>query len=136
MTIDLDAIKARLTNADPGPWAIGKKYAAVIVPSMEQDCECSICPPGKSCNDEYGGKLVGESIERHNAEFIANAPSDIAALIEEVERLQSHIKRWAAQDACVESAKYRYGYSGQIVCNACWSDWPCPSEVAKEWNNA
>ena len=92
MTIDLDAIKARLTNADPGPWAIGKKYAAVIVPSMEQDCECSICPPGKSCNDEYGGKLVGESIERHNAEFIANAPSDIAALIEEVERLQEIAK--------------------------------------------
>lgn len=150
MTIDLDAIKARLTNADPGPWAIGKKYAAVIVPSMEQDCECSICPPGKSCNDEYGGKLVGESIERHNAEFIANTPSDIAALIEEVERLRGHIDRWVRgplghaylsnltkPPTAEQLAKHRHNGIGYCKeCSGAMALWPCPIEVQRSWKDA
>ena len=140
--VDLEAIKATLANADPGPWAIGKKYAAVIVPSMEQDCECKTCPQGERCNDEYGGKLVGESIQRHNAEFIANAPSDIATLIEEVERLREHIKRWLEQ--ANPDYEHIHGIASSDLSPSKWPDFcytfdverPCPEDLAKAWKDA
>ena len=61
-TLDLEPIKERLAAATPGPW------------------DFHIIPP------EIGGMGTGA-----DAEFIANAPEDIAALIAEVERLRGQV---------------------------------------------
>lgn len=75
---DLDAIKTRLAAATPGPWtptkqddiAGGQVYGAdgLVV------CEMTFARP--------------EDVSDANADFIGNAPADLAALVAEVERLR------------------------------------------------
>ena len=85
--MNLSEIEERLADATPGPWTAGKNYAAVIAPAIPLVCkgECD-CNP--TCNEMYGGKLIGESIERADAELIMHAPTDLRELIEEVKRLR------------------------------------------------
>ena len=87
MSIDLDAIKARLAKATPGPW---------LLQGAQSDYDIS----GEG--ERVDGWNVGPRVleidlrdPRHltlsNAELIANAPSDLAALVAEVERLRERI---------------------------------------------
>ena len=82
MTADeLDAIKARLTSATPGSWfawpndLIGGWCVRVVD-----------TPPSEGPGD------VADFIEEADARLIAAAPSDIAALLAEVERLRDEVR--------------------------------------------
>ena len=120
--IDLDAIKARLAAATPGPWTIddgddGDFCSAIAV----------IAPIPVS--ERQHAKFVGDFNERavialtlwqnppvaviydarwdENASLIAHAPTDIAALIAEVEALRSEaltMRQWAEEAAAAENA--------------------------------
>ena len=85
-TLDLEPIKARLDKAHTewGPWKAKEDswdgYSVVIDDNG----------PGVSIIAEQIGQ--GEDEGRGDAEFIANAPEDIAALIAEVERLREQVE--------------------------------------------
>ena len=85
-TIDLEPIKARLDKAHTewGPWRAKEDswdgYSVVIDDNG----------PGVSIIAEQIGQ--GEDEGRGDAEFIANAPEDIAALVAEVERLREQVE--------------------------------------------
>ena len=85
-TLDLEPIKARLDKAHTewGPWRAKEDswdgYSVVIDDNG----------PGVSIIAEQIGQ--GEDEGRGDAEFIANAPEDIAALVAEVERLREHVE--------------------------------------------
>lgn len=74
MPLDIEAIKARLAAATPGPW-------------RQQLCAC-----GSDCDEhasvKAGGSLVATCAPDADADLIANTPQDLAALIAEVERLR------------------------------------------------
>lgn len=71
----LAEIKARLEKATPGPWT----YKGGIL--------------GNKYLDQNPGIFLDRSIEPpiNNIEFISHAPTDIAALVAEVERLRAFI---------------------------------------------
>ena len=69
--IDLDAIKARLTAAIPGPWYVDESLRGVEAQAYGYPVE------------------VVAWTGRAEAVLIAHAPADIGALIAEVERLRS-----------------------------------------------
>lgn len=81
--VDLDAIKARLNAATPGPWKV-----AIRQPSYHYWSSHGI--------DAKDDPVIEPSdyLSLDDAEFIANTPSDIAALIEEVERLQGELGKF------------------------------------------
>ena len=85
-TLDLEPIKERLDKAHTewGPWKAKEDswdgYSVVIDDNG----------PGVSIIAEQIGQ--GEDEGRGDAEFIANAPEDIAALIAEVERLREQVE--------------------------------------------
>ena len=69
----LDAIRARLGVATPGPWT----------PSSHC-CSMGLYPVGPS--HEFSERYDGPRL-RADVFFIANAPTDLRALLDEVERL-------------------------------------------------
>ena len=85
-TLDLEPIKERLDKAHTewGPWRAKEDswdgYSVVIDDNG----------PGVSIIAEQIGQ--GEDEGRGDAEFIANAPEDIAALVAEVERLREQVE--------------------------------------------
>ena len=79
---DLTPIKARLDAATPGPWAVVDDLAVTAAPEVGGDDSClSIVIPA----------IVEFTPRAADAEFIAHAPTDIAALVAEVERLQEQL---------------------------------------------
>jgi len=89
---DLTVIKARLAAATPGPWSslAAKPGWDADVGIIAPGCECVLA----ECFCEFKAKG-----DRHpewaeaNAVLIAHAPTDLAALIEEVERLREKIRQ-------------------------------------------
>ncbi len=80
--IDKEAIKARLEAATPGPW----KY----VPCTGEYGEAASAIDGAhDCVVEPDSFLLAD-----DAEFIAHAPTDIANLLEEVERLEAELAKF------------------------------------------
>lgn len=111
----LTEIETRLNAATPGPWAI---YQRIILPSemgaklsdpMEPKIVRSIVtgwehgqlrahmPITQTWSTPFLTESVFFDIREENAELIAQAPTDIAALIAEVRKLQAE-----AQDAFVD----------------------------------
>ena len=85
-TLDLEPIKERLSTAHTewGPWkAKGDSWDGYSVVIDDNG-------PGVSIIAEQIGQ--GEDEGRGDAEFIANAPEDIAALVAEVERLREQVE--------------------------------------------
>ena len=85
--IDKEAIKARLDAATPGPWREGKVSGTVVSDTPQ------------TWNDGldyeyYGGYPICESALTGDLEFIANAPTDIAELLVEVERLEGELAKF------------------------------------------
>ena len=78
---DIEGIKARLAAATPGPWALVD--FPVMFPRVQSIAEdkTSIC----------------ETWEWADAKFIAAAPTDLAALLAENERLQRERSEWCDQ---------------------------------------
>jgi hypothetical protein len=103
--INIDAIKARLVRATPGPWRLKPQDPAKIhrgTVQIEEDgraievvAEC------------YCGAYEGHGL--HNADLIAHAPTDLDALVAEVERLRAEVER---ERVAVVSALERWAEDG------------------------
>ena len=76
---DIEAIKGRLTAATPGPWRRDGNHRAKVR-GGDGDTLTRVVP--ESSDEPWS--LTDEA----NADLIAHAPGDIAALIAEVERLR------------------------------------------------
>lgn len=97
--IDLDAIKARLAAATPGPFDV------VVYPDTNEHYSHIVVD--LDGYDDQGFRRC-ESVEftATDAELIANAPTDIAALIAEVERLQHQLDRYQEPQAAASDARH------------------------------
>lgn len=102
--LDIEPIKARLAAATPGPWQtivtvetdIGTEH---LVTEADMDASC-----------------IGTSPQAADADLIAHAPTDLAALIAEVERLRVALQ--AQVDDAVDEGDTRYW--AQLVLNGEW----------------
>lgn len=80
--LDLDPIKARLNAATPGPWKQRDGWKQTIMTTNKT----FRYPP------DYPSDYPSEHLipyQDSDGDFIAHAPTDIAALIEEVERVRA-----------------------------------------------
>lgn len=96
---ELDVIEARLKAATPGPW---------------------VAPCGALGTDvrTLGGASVADDVKRaDDADFIAHAPTDIAALLAEVRRLTPAVKvaRWDGRELRDASGKVLAWYSREAA---------------------
>lgn len=87
---ELAAIQDRLTKATPGPWVHGQNGGYVILgykPEKKRidgyGADDHVCVLDDGDHHQYRS----EDEQLANAAFIANAPTDIARLLAEVERL-------------------------------------------------
>lgn len=89
MALDLKAIKARLAAATPGPWRSawddGDPNADVTIRSLAPGLD--ECASYVIVASWYDGPIT--LCLEADAAFIAAAPSDVAALVAEVERLRA-----------------------------------------------
>lgn len=115
--LDLDAIEARLARATPGPWLVKDQDPKQIHRGTVQVQE-----DGRGVEviaECYCGAYDGHGLR--NAELIANAPTDLAALIEEVRHLRGEraaVVAWLRREiqkcgcdddtaACIERGDHR-----------------------------
>lgn len=92
MTPDLDPIRARLAAATPGPWhSWDRGIGYEVHKGRAADCLSEYGVGMESCtelNDGFRG-----TFRMADADLIANAPADLAALVAEVERLREAVER-------------------------------------------
>lgn len=92
--LDIEQIRARLAAATPGPWMEWAESGDYWI--------------GRCCDDvpEKDAEWVCDSgdMSDENTEFVAHAPSDIAALIKELEAARAFIEEaeYAASHDCEE----------------------------------
>jgi hypothetical protein len=77
---ELDAIRARVAAATPGPWEAGTAFCC-------PDCGWVDGPKRTVCPVYEGAKRT-HTLDANDAEFIASAREDVPALLAEVERLR------------------------------------------------
>lgn len=97
--IDKQAIKARLDAATPGPW----KHFVWDQEHLVRDGN------GRCIVDAVGLSLP-------NANFIANAPTDIGALLAEIERLEGELAKFKEcpyGNYCTDSSHDHYIKEGE-----------------------
>ncbi len=86
---ELEAIRERLEKITPGPWEWNDRQPLTL--SGGSRYESSIGDDVIYIEHQLGGYIsscdVELGIHPADAEFIANAPTDVARLLEEVERL-------------------------------------------------
>jgi hypothetical protein len=96
---DIEAIRARLKAATPGPWEWHVKenwYA------NDENFDAVVSPNGANVLEAYSCDGCGHiDVEAPDAQFIAHAPQDIADLLAELEQ----VKRDAWEQA-ERAAKY------------------------------
>jgi hypothetical protein len=85
--LDLADIEARLKAATPGPWGYKAGFLKHYVFSLDAQEDFGISLQELHWNDGH------EVPAAANAQFIANAPTDIAALIAEVRRLRREVNK-------------------------------------------
>lgn len=136
MTVDLDAIKARLAAATPGPWSHDEPYLRAI--RNRSGTEVA------SAHISYGG--TGRGAWFPDADLIAHAPEDLATLVAEVERL-GELLTWHATPQFEEDHAPKA--EDPATCFTCQEPWPCmtrkawtapetddPVVVARKWLDA
>ena len=78
--LDIEAIKGRLNDATPGPWKatypINRKKASIT--QVKEDAD--------------GWSVHICDVLKEDAELIANAPTDLAACVAEIERLTGELE--------------------------------------------
>lgn len=90
--LDLEPIKERLDEATPGPWEFHVLPQSVGITVATIHSEHG---PRETCwTVELPPEIGGMGTEK-DAEFIAHAPDDIAALVAEVERLRGQVDELA-----------------------------------------
>lgn len=109
--LDLEPIKSRLSRATPAPWvAVPQTWRSktssytITAYGIEQDENVFNTDASAICYAQREGQLT-----ERNAELIAHAPTDIASLLIEVEKLREacqHIVNAceACEDGYVESS--------------------------------
>ena len=126
-TLDLEPIKDRLAKAHTewGEWTV-------------QSDEWGECNHVVIRDDEPGYSIIAEGIGQGDddgladATFIAHAPSDLAALVAEVERLRGQIDAAKALHKPLDALNTNSNHIGQ-VCLGCgqdngnWNEYPCPT---------
>ena len=87
-TLDLEPIKERLEAATPGPWSFHILPQPVGITAATIHSEHG---PRETCwTVDLPPEIGGMGTEK-DAEFITHSPEDIAALLDEVERLRGQI---------------------------------------------
>jgi hypothetical protein len=94
MSINLDAIKARLAAATPGPWRVSRQNID------ERPGTSEVCDLVNDCWVIVEHNDLGRYED--DADLIAHAPADIAALLAEVERLRGH------RESCTDNLRKGY----------------------------
>ena len=87
-TLDLEPIKERLDGATPGPWdfCVLPQPVGITVATIHSEHG-----PRETCwTVDLPPEIGGMGTEK-DAEFIAHAPDDLAALVAEVERLRGQV---------------------------------------------
>ncbi len=101
--LDTDAIRARLAAATPGPWK--------STPIRSANRGYSIMAPNPTSDNPGDIVIVAESIPSPDmitvADFIAAAPTDIAALLAEVGRLRDVMRKILVHD--LAGRRVRFG---------------------------
>ena len=129
MTLDLDPIRARLAAATPGPW----EYRPFT--EIDPDGAFDLAHVVADDPDDPAGDQVSvcASIMRPDADLIANAPTDMAALVAEVERLRVAV--WRVREVHSLQVSSVWGE----VCEECvdayterHKPYPCPTLRAAE----
>lgn len=101
MSLDLEPIKARIARATPGPWRVKEADPRRIHRGTVQVEEHGrVIETVAEC---YCGGYEGHGL--HNAELVANAPTDLDALVAEVERLRAEVSR--ERSAVLDYLAYR-----------------------------
>ena len=101
MSLDLEPIKARIARATPGPWRVKEADPRSIHRGTVQVEENGrVIETVAEC---YCGGYEGHGL--HNAELVANAPTDLDALVAEVERLRAEVGR--ERSAVLDYLAYR-----------------------------
>lgn len=88
MTLDLEPIRARLAAATPGPWF--RRQIGTLAPEVASHHTTTWY--GSPCTEA----VVTHGFHNDNdldLDLIANAPSDLAALLAEAERLRESVQR-------------------------------------------
>lgn len=89
----LDAIRARVEAATPGPWEAGTAFCC-------PDCGWVDGPKRTVC-PVYEGTKRTHTLDANDAEFIAAAREDVPALLAEVERLNTEIEAKTTQNVAL-----------------------------------
>lgn len=108
---ELQAIKQRAAMATTGPWMVeagdysGRDWLiGVVAVYLGASCQDDKCY-SVTTRDVHASELSGDA--RTDAEFIAHARTDIAALIAEVERLRLLLDVCEAQEARLRKLEQR-----------------------------
>lgn len=106
--IDTAAIRARVAAATPGPWQVWAGRLSIFA-NVSEETPGSICgdpvcevemyrcsdrdpdPDDTECGCDEEGCKTCRPVQHADADLIAHAPSDLAALCDEVERLREII---------------------------------------------
>ena len=117
--LDLEPIKARLEAATPGPWDFYVLPQSVGITTATIHSEHG---PRETCwTVDLPPEIGGMGTEK-DAEFIANAPEDIAALVAEVEQLREQVEAVKALHMPVDVKLYAATVK---ECALCPGPWPC-----------
>ncbi|NIR31682.1 MAG: hypothetical protein GWN84_20695 [Gammaproteobacteria bacterium] len=101
--------RALLEKATPGPWEISPMRADVRVCAMEGGrCICCLALMG---NVDADGEWDEETLRqwRSDARLIAAAPTLLAALCDEVERLRGEVNAWARAWSLAQRCGVEFG---------------------------
>ena len=129
-TLDLEPIKERLAAATPGPWRVWRDPDPTNVRATAVETAW--------CYGDIEGdtELITDYLPTDaDARFIAEAPSDIEALIGEVERLRGQIEAVKAlhrkfliydtlSENCTEHDQDAFGIEAD------YGDWYCTKHIA------
>jgi hypothetical protein len=97
-TEQLQAIRARLDAATPGPWHLESPFPTRFIMASEDDCVAELIGPWDS------GDIKFERRWRGDAALIANAPTDLRALLDEVERLTHNLVQTERHAQIIENS--------------------------------
>lgn len=101
MSIDLDAIRARVDAATPGPWRVVQEHGRDIA----DEGYSRIWIQAEAGEQHDIADLIdddsanGSPLADENAEFIAHARQDITDLLAEVDQLRAELARAAVDEA-------------------------------------
>ena len=113
MTADLAAIRARLAAATPGPWVAETSEVTMDDRSlwrMRRDTQPQV------------PLHLSSVMSSANADLIASAPADLAALCDEVEALTARAER---AESAIQRVRDRH--TGVGNCDECGWMTPCPT---------